>query len=75
MNVPCSKSKSGSNDMTYNSENIHDDVYYSLLKQAYDMYNLFLGDFHSFVENDRDTSNLKLKLHQFFTRVRYTKHH
>ncbi|XP_065202238.1 vacuolar fusion protein CCZ1 homolog [Planococcus citri] len=69
INVPCISSKNGLKDSSYRSENIHDDVYHSLVKQAYEMYKLFVGPFSSFLNSDQNgVQILKTKLQQFFTR-------
>lgn len=68
--MPYTKYKDGIKNVEYHPENMHDEVYLSVLKQSYDMYKLFVGSFDSLIGDDgADTSNLKLKLHQFFNRV------
>lgn len=69
INIPHSKFQNRVSDIVYHSENIHDEVYLSILKQAYDMYKLFLGPFRTLTEGDLgDTKNVKLKIQQFFNR-------
>lgn len=53
----------------YYSENLNDDVYFCVLKQAYEMYKLFVGSFQSLVKNESNITNLKLKISNFFSKV------
>ncbi len=58
------------NDVSCYGEIIHDNLYYCMLKQAYEMYKLFSGPFESFSgTNNDDPSDLKLKMQQFFSKV------
>lgn len=67
LNLPfIRKIKEGSEIIEYTEEDVQDNVYESVLKQAYHMYRLFSGTFVQAIEKT-SLDILKTKLEQFFT--------
>lgn len=62
------KTKDGAEYCEYQGDDIQDNVYQSVLRQAYNMYILFSGTFHSVIASS-DIFALKHKLEHFFTAV------
>ncbi|GLV34716.1 Caffeine calcium zinc sensitivity 1 [Carabus blaptoides fortunei] len=60
------KTKEGAEYCEYQGDDIQDNVYQSVLRQAYSMYRLFSGTFHSVIASS-DIFALKHKLEHFFT--------
>lgn len=70
LNVPwVSQSKDGTSVSEYMDEEVQDNVYQAILKQAYLMYRLFSGTYEKTVETD-DVAVLKNRLEHFYTAVR-----
>lgn len=69
VNVPYSKSKNGLKETIYRGENVQDDVYFSILKQAYNMYQLFFDTFEPPRQTEHDLVHLKEKIRQFYSKV------
>ncbi|KAK7579660.1 hypothetical protein V9T40_000289 [Parthenolecanium corni] len=68
VNVPYTKSKNGLKETVYHGENVQDDVYHSILKQAYEMYQLFYDSFQPPSEIQVDLVLLKEKISQFYSK-------
>lgn len=62
------QTKDGTNAMEYLEEEVQDNVYLAVLKQAYLMYRLFSGTYERTIETD-SVEVLKNKLEHFFTAV------
>lgn len=67
--MPYTKSKNGLKETVYHGENVQDDVYHSILKQAYEMYQLFYDSFQPPSEIQVDLVLLKEKISQFYSKV------
>lgn len=69
LNLPtANKSKDGLDSYEYFEDDVQDNVYEAVLKQAYLMYKLFSGPYQDTVDKT-DIATLKQKLEHFFTAV------
>ena len=64
------KGKDSSNQTEYLEDDVQDNVYEAVLKQAYNTYRLFWGTFEHSIEN-HDIGTLKTRLEHFYKAVRF----
>lgn len=72
VSIPCSqKTVDGKPTIEYHGDDVQDNIYLCVLKQAYQMFRLFMGTFQSILEKF-GIDNLKRRISHFYTRYIHT---
>ncbi|XP_034251405.1 vacuolar fusion protein CCZ1 homolog isoform X1 [Thrips palmi] len=69
LTVPtATKTKEGIDHLEYQSDEVQDNIYWAVLKQAYRSFQLFNGSFSNILDSEKDPTKLRYKLDHFFAK-------